>query len=129
MNVRERISMTVPNGKDPKDPSRVGEIVRAGVPPAAKVQVEHIHAPVAAANAEAVGRAEAAVACPAMEAISQDLATGAIDGAGARARIIDRTVPRQLPAQVDPELLERIRAEVELLLEADPTLARLLRRA
>lgn len=118
--------MTVSNPRDPQDPSRVGEIGRTSVPPPANV--EHMHAPVAAANAEAVGRAEATAASPAMDAISEDLATGAIDPATARTRLIERSVSGQLPASVDPALVERIRAEVDCLLEADPTLARLLKR-
>jgi len=118
--------MTVSNREDPRDPAGIGEIVRRSVPPSAKV--EHMHAPDPAANAEAPGPAEATVACPAMDAIARDLAAGAIDAAGARARLVERAVSGQLATRVDPALRERIRAEVDRLLEADPTLARLLRR-
>jgi hypothetical protein len=119
--------MTGSNRNDPRYPAGVGEIVRRSVPPSANV--EHMHAPVPAANAEAAGPAEAVKACSAMDAIAEGLAAGAIDGPGARARLVERAVARQLPARVDPALLECIRAEVDRLLTADPTLARLLRRA
>lgn len=62
------------------------------------------------------------------EAIADALATGAIDGDEARAALIAAAVQAHLPADVDPILLSRIRADVEAMLADDPVLAELLRR-
>jgi hypothetical protein len=62
------------------------------------------------------------------EAIADALATGAIDSDEARAALIAEAVRAHLPADADPILVSRIRADVEAILADDPTLAELLRR-
>jgi hypothetical protein len=56
------------------------------------------------------------------------LAAGEIPTTRARAALIDEVVRAQLPAHAGPELVDRIRQQVNALLENDPTLQRLLRR-
>jgi hypothetical protein len=61
------------------------------------------------------------------DAIAADLASGAIDPATARARLIEHAVQSQLPSDADPAMVAAIRAEVEALLADSPLLEQLLR--
>jgi hypothetical protein len=61
-------------------------------------------------------------------AIADALAAGAIDGDEARAALIAEAVQAHLPADADPILVSRIRADVEAMLADDPVIAELLRR-
>ena len=80
------------------------------------------------ASAELAGTAavEAVKADP-VAAISEALATGAIDAETARVQLVEAIVAAQMPAGADPALWSEIRAEVEALLAGDPTIADLLR--
>lgn len=80
------------------------------------------------ASAEVAGTAaiEAVKADP-VAAVSEALATGAIDAETARVQLVDAIVASQMPAGADPALWSEVRAEVEALLAGDPTLADLLR--
>ncbi len=73
-----------------------------------------------------VGAAGAVRADP-IAAITDALATGAIDPDTARSRLIDAVVAAQMPAGADPAVWQEIRADVEALLAGDPTLMDLLR--
>jgi hypothetical protein len=64
---------------------------------------------------------------PVTHAIAADLASGAIDGATARARLIEHAVRAQLPPDASPATIAAVRAEVEELLRDDPVLEELLR--
>ncbi len=68
-----------------------------------------------------------AVAADPIAAISDALATGAIDADTAHSRLIDAVVASQMPPGADPAVWQAIRAEVEALLAGDPTIADLLR--
>ena len=68
-----------------------------------------------------------AVAADPIAAISDALATGAIDADTAHSRLIDAVVASQMPPGADPAVWQAIRAEVEALLAGDPTIAELLR--
>jgi hypothetical protein len=92
---------------------------------------EAIAGTAAAESTPAVDPATAADGAGALggaEAIAEALATGAIDGDEARAALIAEAVQAHLPADADPLLVSRIRADVEAMLAADPTLTELLRR-
>ena len=60
------------------------------------------------------------------EAITSALASGAIDAAEAKARLIDEAVRAQLPEGADPATVAAVREEVEAVLAGDPTLEALL---
>jgi len=77
----------------------------------------------AATEVGAVG----AVAADPIAAISDALATGAIDADTAHSRLIDAVVASQMPPGADPAVWQGIRSEVEALLAGDPTIAELLR--
>ena len=82
-----------------------------------------------AAPAEGVGAAppsRATDASSSVEELTQALAAGEIDPAGAQEMLIDAVVQEQLPADASPELIEAIRAEVEAMLAEDPTLQAML---
>lgn len=59
-------------------------------------------------------------------AIAEGLATGALDPVAAQQLLIDRVLAEQLPADLPPEQIERIRGELAALLEGDPNLFSLL---
>ncbi len=61
-------------------------------------------------------------------AIADALAAGTIDAAQARAALIADAVDAHVPVGASPELVSRIRAEVEAMLASDPVVAELLRR-
>jgi hypothetical protein len=92
---------------------------------------EAVTSTAAADSTQAVDPAAAADGAGAIagpEAIADALATGAIDGDEARAALIAEAVQAHLPADADPILVSRIRADVEAMLADDPVLAELLRR-
>lgn len=62
-----------------------------------------------------------------LDAITEALASGAIDAQVATEQLIERTVRAQLPPDAAPELIAAVRAEVEAVLASDPMLERLLR--
>lgn len=85
----------------------------------------------AIAPAEGVEGADAAseIAASAIadnRAIAEALASGALDPVAAQQLLIDQAVA-ELPSNVAPEQLERLRVELATLLDGDPTLAALLR--
>ena len=91
-----------------------------------------VDAATAASAASAAGAATevgavGAVAADPVAAISDALATGAIDADTAHSRLIDAVVASQMPPGADPAVWQAIRAEVEALLAGDPTIAELLR--
>jgi hypothetical protein len=61
------------------------------------------------------------------EAIAAGLAHGTLDGATARAQLIEHAVRAQLPPDASPATIAAVRAEVEALLRDDPLLDELLR--
>lgn len=63
-----------------------------------------------------------------LAALTEAIATGAINTEDARERLIDQIVRSQLPADTPPTTLERIRSEVAEMLHLDPTLKLLLER-
>jgi len=80
----------------------------------------------AATEVGAVGMVGAVAADP-ITAVTNALATGAIDADAARNQLIDAVIAAQMPPGADPAVWQSIRAEVEALLAGDPTLADLLR--
>jgi hypothetical protein len=82
-----------------------------------------------AAGVEAVAREgsiDAVAATAANRAITEALASGAIDAVTAQQLLIDQVLAEQLPPDLAPEQLERLRGELAALLEADPGLTSLL---
>ena len=107
-------------GANAVDPAaRAGEVDAAS-------EVDAATAASAAGSATEVG-AVGAVAADPIAAISDALATGAIDADTAHSRLIDAVVASQMPPGADPAVWQAIRAEVEALLAGDPTIAELLR--
>ncbi len=94
--------------------------------PDAVSEVQDAPSPTAASGIAPVGAADSAASAQSTAAISQDLATGAIDASEARARLIDEAVRSQLPEGADPALIEQVRSEVAALLASDPILDTLL---
>jgi hypothetical protein len=80
-----------------------------------------------AAASTAVEPAEGAGAPSGIDAIAQALASGSLDVEQARAALVADAVRAHLPADADPALVSRIRAEVEAMLTDDPVIAELLR--
>lgn len=68
----------------------------------------------------------AAATSSASRAIAEGLASGAIDAVTAQQMLIDQVLAEQLPPDLAPEQLERLRGEIAALLEGDPGLASLL---
>ncbi|HLT38990.1 MAG TPA: hypothetical protein VK034_22055 [Enhygromyxa sp.] len=68
------------------------------------------------------GPAEAA----ANRAIAEGLASGALDPVAAQQLLIDQVLAEQLPPDIAPEQLERLRGELAALLQGDPALLGLL---
>ena len=106
--------------------STPGEGANAVDPAARAGEVDAATAASAAGSATEVG-AVGAVAADPIAAISDALATGAIDADTAHSRLIDAVVASQMPPGADPAVWQAIRAEVEALLAGDPTIAELLR--
>lgn len=82
-----------------------------------------------AAGVEPVGREgsiDAVAATAGNRAIAEGLASGAIDAVTAQQLLIDQVLAEQLPPDLAPEQLERLRGELASLLEADPALTSLL---
>ena len=112
--------------------STPGEGANAIDPAARAGEVDAATAASAASAASAAGAATevnavGAVAADPVAAISDALATGAIDADTAHSRLIDAVVASQMPPGADPAVWQAIRAEVEALLAGDPTIAELLR--
>ncbi|MBC8069072.1 MAG: SurA N-terminal domain-containing protein, partial [Deltaproteobacteria bacterium] len=63
----------------------------------------------------------------ARDAVSEAIASGAMDVEAATRELVAQSVASLLGAGADPAAVEEIRAEVEALLAGDPTLAHLLR--
>ena len=59
-------------------------------------------------------------------AVAQALEAGEITPAEARNQLVESALQARLPDDVNPALRAEIRAEIEAVLDADPTLARLL---
>ena len=59
--------------------------------------------------------------------VASELASGAIDGEQATARLIEQAVRAQLPPDAEAAAIQALTSEVEALLAADPTLNALLR--
>ncbi|MFO7564432.1 MAG: hypothetical protein R6X02_17430 [Enhygromyxa sp.] len=60
------------------------------------------------------------------QAIAEGLASGALDPVAAQQLLIDQVLVEQLPPDIAPEQLERLRGELAALLQADPALLGLL---
>jgi hypothetical protein len=75
------------------------------------------------ANVEASGAIEEPSA---NRAIAEGLASGALDPVAAQQLLIEQVLLEQLPPDLAPEQLERLRGELAALLEADPALSGLL---
>ena len=97
------------------------------VDPAAKAGEVDAAAEVGAADAAIEVGAVGAIAADPIAAVTNALATGAIDADAARSQLIDAVIAAQMPPGADPAVWQSIRAEVEALLVGDPTLADLLR--
>ena len=78
------------------------------------------------ASTAAAGAADEVEAASSDMALAEALSTGAVDPAQAQERLIDEVVRAQLPDDAGPELIERVRSEVEALLADDPTMSALL---
>lgn len=89
---------------------------------------EAVDAAAASAAVDPAAPVEASGAASGPAAIADALAAGTIDAAQARAALIADAVDAHLPAGASPELVSRIRAEVEAMLASDPVVAELLRR-
>ncbi len=113
----------MPNSGNGRGPGSLPPVGTRGSGPLEAAEASEPSAP--AEPAEAAGAS--AVAGSPTAAIAADLASGAIDAATARARLIEQAVRAQLPPGASPALLAAIRAEVEDLLRDDPVLERLLR--
>jgi hypothetical protein len=109
----------------PRNPGAPIESVGAAKAPKRAESAESVE-DAAATEAAAPAESVAEVASQADVALAEALSTGAVDPAGARASLIDEVVRAQLPDDAAPELIEKIRGEVEALLGDDPTLAALL---
>lgn len=112
--------------------STPGEGANAVDPAASTNEVDAASAVDATTAAAATGAATevgavGAVAADPIAAISDALATGAIDADTAHSRLIDAVVASQMPSGADPAVWQAIRSEVEALLAGDPTIAELLR--
>jgi hypothetical protein len=59
-------------------------------------------------------------------AIAEGLASGALDPVTAQQLLIEQVLLEQLPPDLAPEQLERLRGELAALLEGDPALSALL---
>jgi hypothetical protein len=80
----------------------------------------------AAAGVQGSGSIDGTAASAANRAIAEGLASGAIDAARAQQLLIDQVLAEQLPPDLAPEQLERLRGELAALLEGDPALTSLL---
>jgi hypothetical protein len=89
---------------------------------------EAVDAAAASGAVDPAAPIEASGAASGPAAIADALAAGSIDAAQARALLIADAVDAHLPAGASPELVSRIRAEVEAMLASDPVVAELLRR-
>ncbi|PRP92466.1 hypothetical protein ENSA5_48840 [Enhygromyxa salina] len=69
---------------------------------------------------------EAPASTQASAEIAEALASGRIDALAAQELLIDQVLAEQLPADLPPAQLERLRAELAALLSEDPNLASLL---
>lgn len=105
----------------PRDPTSAVESVGAAKPPKAAQAASEVDSTAAAAAADAA----TGVGGPDL-AIAEALSTGSVDPAQARDQLVDQVVRSQLPEDASPELIERVRSEVEALLADDPTLGALL---
>lgn len=68
----------------------------------------------------------AAATIAANRAIAEALASGALDPVAAQQLLIDQVLAEQLPPDIAPEQLERLRGELAALLQGDPALLGLL---
>lgn len=106
----------------PKDPLGIDEISRSRATEATQAPDEAS----AVGGATAPEAAQEAAGAGTVEAITEGLASGDLDPVQARELLVDAAVREQLGEDASPELVEAIRAEVEGLLDGDPTLAALL---
>lgn len=121
--------MTNSGGGDASDPLRpVGPRARANpMQGASRAQgVQRADGPEASSSTAAVDPAGAAARASGTDGIAEALAAGTIDPATARAQLIDEAIAASLPPGSDPALVADLRAEIEAVLAADPTLERLL---
>lgn len=116
--------MAVSGGKRPDDLPGVDGITHTG--PQGVDGVESVESADAAPSAEGVEATQRAQGASAVDSVVADLAAGRIDAAAARARLVDEAVAAQVGPGADPALIAEIRAQVEALLDNDPTLAALL---
>jgi hypothetical protein len=120
--------MTNSGGGDASDPLR--PVGPGGVDRASRARgIDHAagaEGVEGAAGASAVDPAGEATAVRGPDAIAEALAAGRIDPAAARALLIDEAVAAALPPGADPAMAAELRAEIEAVLAADPTLERLL---
>jgi hypothetical protein len=98
----------------------------AKVPQAASGPIGGSEAPSEITKAAAI-EAHAEVEAASNRAIAEGLASGALDPVAAQQLLIDQVLVEQLPPDLAPEQLERLRGELAALLQGDPTLAGLLR--
>lgn len=114
---------------DPSDTTTLPGLSGVGRTTAAS-RPEAVAAPEAvdgAAAAEAAAPVAGAGAVDPLAALTEALATSAIDAEAARTQLIAAVVRAQAPPGADPAVWRSIEAEVEALLAGDPTLADLLR--
>jgi hypothetical protein len=117
--------MTNSGGGDPSDPLRpIGPGALDGASRARGI--ERAEGAEEAAAAGPVSATAHTAATEGTDAIAQALAAGEIDPATARALLLDEAIAASLPPGADPALAAELRAEIEAVLAADPTLQRLL---
>lgn len=121
--------MPAPHDDDPSENSALSGLRGVGrsVGPGPAESVDATSGPGGAAAVEpSMAPAEIGAADP-LHALTEALATGAIDAETARGELIATIVRAQAPAGADPAVWQAIEADVRALLADDPILADLLR--
>ena len=106
----------------------IGAITRSGetTAPEASEAVSEVQDTQSLEGASGIAPSDASGSTSSIDAITRDLAAGAIDASEARALLIDEAVRSQLPEGADPTVVEQVRSEVAALLASDPVLDALL---
>ena len=120
--------MPAPHDDDPSENSALSGLrgVCRSVGPGPAESVDAAASAGAAAVEPSAAPTEVGAADP-LQALTEALATGAIDAEAARGELIATIVRAQAPAGADPSVWQAIEADVRALLADDPILADLLR--
>lgn len=123
--------MRDPQGNDSDNGFRVNRLDRNNSAQAAEStdglgESDAANASSSVQSMQAIDHSAATQELQTITSVSDALASGAIDALEAQNQLIDQIVKSQLPASADPQLIQQMTEQVRLLLENDPTLARLL---